>query len=460
MRRSAWLPYIVAVVVAGVAALVWWLSAVFAPLFIGLTLAWALQPAVDKLGRQLGSRQRAAAWLIGGGCLLGAVFAAVAVPMLVREGRHWSAAATGEGPAVAGKELDQVVSYGQWADPEAETWNAAVLATEAEKSGAPAAVGRALRMAVPAESKDVMALCDALGDRDCDGRLEPGYARRLKLLARDKRSRLGAAAAWVERQGLPQQAEKLLQKYSQREQLAKIVQGGALATAGEFGLRVLGSLRQVAAMAVAFGLGALLVPIYTFFFVIALPRWQAALPAYLPAANRETWLRALRRVGVAIAGFVRGRMVVCSIVAAMTAVGWALLGVRLGLLLGLAVGALTVIPLANVLAAAPALLICLIDVATDQHGWGWFAGVVAVYAAGQIAESILNPIIVGDAVQIDTVTIIVAFLIGGALFGLVGLLLAVPVAATLRIFADEFWLPAWRAWAAGPPPPLPEDPSA
>jgi predicted PurR-regulated permease PerM len=140
--------------------------------------------------------------------------------------------------------------------------------------------------------------------------------------------------------------------------------------------------------------------------------------------------------------------VVCGLVGLVTAIGWAVLGVRLGMLMGLLVGLLTVVPLANVLAFGPVLLMGLLDVASDVHGWGWFAGVIAMYSLGQLVESVLNPIIVGDAVQLDMVSIVVAFLVGAAVAGMVGLLVAVPIAATGRILLEELVLPRWRAWAA------------
>lgn len=98
-----------------------------------------------------------------------------------------------------------------------------------------------------------------------------------------------------------------------------------------------------------------------------------------------------------------------------------------------------------------------------MHGAGWLIGVLAVYAIGQISESVLNPIIVGDAVSLDMVTMIVSLFIGGTIAGFLGLLLAVPVAATLKILAEELLLPRWRAWAnhalptdAATPPPVDE----
>ncbi|MSQ82890.1 MAG: AI-2E family transporter [Myxococcales bacterium] len=447
VNTNRWTPWLIALLVITSLLVVWWLSAIFMPVLVALVLAWVLLPPAAGLATRLGSRKRAAAVLIGG---MGAgllVVTAVAIPMLVHEGHHWAATATGEGNPAIAKDLSQLVAYGDFADPDAEQYDGPTLAAAAQKSGAPADVVRVLKLAQPPVGREGLRLADAVGDRDGDGRLEPGYAKRYKQLSRDRKSWIGAVLHWLDKNGLIDQGRRLAQKAIERDQLAKLWAGGTLSAAGDVGLRILGSVRQAMATALALTIGALLVPIYMFFFILVLPDWQQALPNYLPADSRHTWLRVLGRIGAAIAGFVRGRIVVCSIVALLTAVGWLLLGVRLGLLLGLAVGALTVVPLANVIALVPALLICVLDVASGVHGWGWFGAVIAVYVLGQIAESVLNPIIVGDAVQLDMVTIIVAFFVGAAVAGLVGLLLAVPVAATLRILAEELVLPRWRQWA-------------
>lgn len=439
--------------VATLLATMWYLSAVFVPLGLGLTLAFVLAPAVDKLAGPTGSRARAAGLLIGSFFMTLLVLGAVAVPMLVQEAHHWAASVSGEGNAEIAKTLDTTLDYGAWTDPDAEVWTAAQVADGAEKKGAPAAVVRALRAAAPSESpgpRGEIPLADALGDRDGDGRLDPGYAKRFRRLTKDKSSWLGGAAQWFDRSGASRELGRLSRSSNLSDRLQKLLSGDALSTAGDVGLRILGTVGSAVSRALQLLIAALLIPFYAFVFLLQLPRWRKTAPRYLPAATRPRWLAIGHRIGTAIAGFVRGRLVVCSIVGLLTAIGWAALGVRLGLLMGLAVGALTIVPVVNLIAFVPVLLMSLLEVATGSHGWGWFAGVIAVYAVGQIAESVLNPIIVGDAVQLDMVTIIVSFFIGGAVAGMFGLIVAVPVAATLRILAEELLLPRWRAWAAGP----------
>ena len=446
-RLLVWLA--VALGVAALGWLVWWLSAVFVPLAIGLLLAFVLAPTVESLGPRLGSRGRAAGLLLGSGFLALTLTLVGSVPLLTNEVQHWIAAVRGEGNPAIAPDLKAFVDYGDFADPDLEVWDAALLAADASRRKAPTAVVKALAAAQPAASAGEVELADALGDRDADGRLDPGYVRRVQLLAKNRSSTLGSWLANLERSPAVKEAVRAIEQAGSRSEIKKLLAGGkALSTAGDVGKRVWETVQALLATATTLTLGALLVPVYAFLLLMALPRWRERFPLYLPASERETWLRILRRIRDAISAFVRGRLVVCAIVGVVTAIGWALLGVRLGLLAGLAVGALTLVPLANVLVLVPVVVMSLLDVASDVHGWGWFAGMLVIYGVGQLAESILNPLIVGDAVQLDTLTMLLALFAGGAVGGFLGLLLAVPVAATLKILADELLLPRWRDWAA------------
>lgn len=443
-----WTPALVAAVVVAVLAMLWWLSSVFVPVGLGLLLAYLLAPAVDRLQPKLGSRARAALLLIGGVLVLTLAAMAAATPILVREARHWVAAVAGEGTPEVAKRLESMQNYGAYLDPESDTWTVRELLVQAKQKGAPAGVLDALAQATPTSSNGELELSEALGDRDGDGWLDPGYGRRWRQLSRDRRTWLGSSIARLDKSGIPAEVDRWARTTFAKDRISKLVGGDTLSTAGDVGMRILGSVREAFATVGSLLLAAVLIPVYAFFFALALPRWRSRWPAYVPARSRALWQRVAHRIGNSIAGFLRGRVIVCLIVGLITAAGWWALGVRLGVLLGLATGALTLIPLASALAFVPVVVMGLIDVATDMHGWAWFAGVSAIYLVGQVADSVLNPIIVGDAVDLDMMTMIIALLAGGAAFGMIGLLIAVPAAATLRILADEVILPNWRAWAS------------
>ncbi|MFZ4580040.1 MAG: AI-2E family transporter [Myxococcota bacterium] len=442
-------PIVGTVGVALALTLMWWLSGVFVPLGLGLLVAFLVAPAVERLQRLVRSRSLAAAVILMGAFAAAAIGVTASIPVLVGEARHLRHAITGE--TVRGIRLGtETIDYRDWADPDGIGWDKAALLTQAKDRQAPKEV-LLLLGALPAPDKDdpEQTLADALGDLDGDGRIDPGYVKRIRVWAGDRSSWLGNAWHSLDRSGVVREAERAWRKSMSRDQIRKVLSGSeTLSTAGDYGWRLLESLGDLFSTAFSVGLGMVLVPVYAFFFLSAMPRWRNRLPEYLPLRHREKGLRILRKILRVIAGFVRGRLVVCSIVGLVTAIGWAAMDVRAGFLFGLLVGLLTVIPFANVLAFVPVVLVALLDFGAGLHGVGWLVGVVAVYVLGQVLESVLNPIIVGDAVQIDVVTLIVALLIGGSLAGFFGLLVAVPVAATLRILADELALPAWRAWAA------------
>jgi predicted PurR-regulated permease PerM len=129
--------------------------------------------------------------------------------------------------------------------------------------------------------------------------------------------------------------------------------------------------------------------------------------------------------------------------------GLALVGINVpfGTLFGIAIGLATAIPLAGLLFAIPAALLTLLEPgATAWH----LAGVAGVYLLVQGVEAVLIPVIMGREVELHPVTLIVALLLCGKLLGVLGLILAVPIAATVRILAREFLWPRLREMASDP----------
>ena len=108
-------------------------------------------------------------------------------------------------------------------------------------------------------------------------------------------------------------------------------------------------------------------------------------------------------------------------------------------------------PLSGLLFLVPAVLLVLLDGGPDAMWWA--VGVVAVYAVIQTLEmAVLTPLIMGREVELHPVTLILALLLCGKLLGVIGLILAVPIAATVRILARQFLLPWLRRQADGGEP--------
>jgi predicted PurR-regulated permease PerM len=143
-----------------------------------------------------------------------------------------------------------------------------------------------------------------------------------------------------------------------------------------------------------------------------------------------------------LAGFIRGQAVVCVVLGAFYAVGLTLAGLDFGLAIGIFSGLVSFIPFVGSISG----LVLSISVALFQFSeWTPVIIVAAIFLAGQALEgNLLTPWLVGDRVGLHPVWIIFALLAGGAVFGFVGLLLAVPLAAMLGVFT-RFALERYRA---------------
>jgi predicted PurR-regulated permease PerM len=194
-----------------------------------------------------------------------------------------------------------------------------------------------------------------------------------------------------------------------------------------------------------------LLPLYTFFFLLKFNEFTKLVRDHLPADYRDTIVRVATTIDAAIASFFRGRLLVCLAVGAITGIGWLCLGwfgirVPYNLALGALVGVLNLIPFMSVLALPPVLILTYL--ATASSGGNWVIAltlVAAVYMAAQAVESfVLNPTILAKASGLHAVTTVIALLIGAQVAGLLGMLLAIPVASTLKSLIAEYVMPEIR----------------
>jgi len=129
---------------------------------------------------------------------------------------------------------------------------------------------------------------------------------------------------------------------------------------------------------------------------------------------------------------VRGQALVCITLGTIYAIGLSLVGLQFGLVIGLIAGAISFIPFVGTfVGAVMALGMALVQFPPD---WMGVVKVAVVFIIGQMLEgNVLSPKLVGDRVGLHPVWIMFALLAGGALFGFVGVLIAVPVAAVVGV---------------------------
>jgi predicted PurR-regulated permease PerM len=184
-------------------------------------------------------------------------------------------------------------------------------------------------------------------------------------------------------------------------------------------------------------------PVVAFYLIYDWHRMIATADGWVPVNQRETVRQLAREIDAAIAGFVRGQTAVCLILGSFYAVALTLSGLNFGLLIGLISGVITFIPYVGSMTG----LILALGVAVAQF-WPDYSSilmVLGIFLVGQFLEgNLLAPKLVGESVGLHPVWLIFALLAFGYLFGFVGLLVAVPLAATIGVLA-RFALQRYRA---------------
>jgi predicted PurR-regulated permease PerM len=199
-----------------------------------------------------------------------------------------------------------------------------------------------------------------------------------------------------------------------------------------------GPLRQLATEAVGgvfhlLGVMAevLLIPVFSFYFLVDWPNLLHRIDHMIPPRRRREVREIGREIDGVVAGWVRGQAIVTTTLAILYAVGFSLIGMRLALPIGLLVGGLTVIPFVGTFVGAA--ITALVTIA-DGGGGQMLAMVGAVILCLHLLEAgFLTPKIVGHRVGLSESGALFAVVAGGKLLGFVGVVLAVPIAATCAV---------------------------
>lgn len=199
----------------------------------------------------------------------------------------------------------------------------------------------------------------------------------------------------------------------------------------------------------------IITPVVAFYLMLDWPRVVAGADDLLPRQHAPTIRGLAADIDRAIAGFVRGQVTVCLILAAYYATALGLVGLQFGLAIGVVAGLISFIPYIGAIVGGA----LAIGVALWQF-WGMPASigaVVVIFAIGQILEgNILVPRIVGNSVRLHPVWLLFAVSAFGMLFGFTGMLVAVPVAASVGVLV-RFGLAQYQSSALyGPTPPSAE----
>jgi len=191
-----------------------------------------------------------------------------------------------------------------------------------------------------------------------------------------------------------------------------------------------------------------LVPLYSYYFLFVMADLHAGVQRYFPRRERARLSRVFERIGEVISSFFRGRLSVALGKGLFLAVGLTLLDMPYGFLFGMLSGLLSIIPFIGAfLGFVLALVVGLLE--HGVIGAAWRAALV--FGAGEGIEGyVLIPKILGDKLGLHPLVVFFALLAGGAALGMLGLLIALPLTATLVILFQEFVAPALRQFADEP----------
>ena len=221
--------------------------------------------------------------------------------------------------------------------------------------------------------------------------------------------------------------------------------------AGGTAATLLGYLSRSGFALLAWIANIVLLPVLTFFFLRDWDVIVERVAALVPRDHTATVSRLAQESSLVLGGFLRGQLLVMLILGILYGVGLEVIGLDVGILIGVVAGVLTFVPYLG-----PATVIVLGGLAAlIQFGdWQHLVGVLAVFGIGQVIESMwLTPKLVGDRIGLHPAAVIFAVLAGGQLFGFLGMLLALPVAAIANVllrYAHERYTHS-RLYAGQPP---------
>lgn len=233
--------------------------------------------------------------------------------------------------------------------------------------------------------------------------------------------------------------------------------------AGGIAATVFGGVSKSGMAILGWAANLALIPVVTFYFMRDGRDMLHRVRDLLPRPIEPVVVRLARESDQVLGGFIRGQLSVMISLGAIYAAGLTAVGVDLGILIGLVAGLVSFVPYLGAIVGVGAAVIATLV----QHGdWMHLLLVLGVFGLGQALESfLLTPWLVGDKIGLHPVAVIFAIMAGGQLFGFLGVLLALPVAAVVMVvlrYGHQRYTQSGLYGAPAPPPDgeLPAAPSA
>ena len=175
-----------------------------------------------------------------------------------------------------------------------------------------------------------------------------------------------------------------------------------------------------------------LTPVVAFYMILDWDHMVAKVDGWLPRAHRDTIRELVTEMDQSVAGFLRGQATICIVLGLFYAIALSFAGLHFGFIIGIISGLINFIPYVGSLTG----LVLSVGVAVAQFwpDWTMIVVIIGIFAAGQFLEgNVLQPKLLGHALGLHPVWLMFALLAFGSLFGFVGIMLAVPLAAIIGV---------------------------
>lgn len=445
MRNTQWL--IVIAVIIGALLLGYYLSAVFVPLLTALAVAYILDPLVRRLQKRGFSRVKSVLLIFIAFVVISAGVGTWFVASVVSDVQSLSGQMRDLWDDVKSNQSEWVASWNEMAptesmqlDTKEDTFGQAgqyivdsLFPNESQVEPPEAVQARADMAAARAD------LLGAFQTSDRDGNLRLSAAEigedNIRLMDKDEDG-VVSTNEWFVFFGATATTGD-----------SRTVSAGAAGATGKVvslvGTGLLGLLTLL--------MFVVLVPIYTWYFMVGWDKVVAKGREYLPGTHRPRIERILKEIDAMLKAFFRGRIVIVVIITVLTTIVYLSFGVQYAVLFGLLGGLGILIPYAAMLISwIPAMALMAIN---GDPLWAIVAMSVLFHAIQALEQFVLAPKLLGDAVELHPVTILVGVFVMASLFGLFGALLAVPLTAIAKTLGREFILPYFKTLAAEKPRP-------
>lgn len=196
-----------------------------------------------------------------------------------------------------------------------------------------------------------------------------------------------------------------------------------------------GNLTDYAKNALSHLLNVILIPVVAFYYLKDKEKIKASLIKKIPEGQRESWLQLGCQIDASMGQFIQGRLLMAVFVGVATAIVLWILGVNYAVVIGAITCIADIIPyIGPLLGFLPAVIIAFIQ----QPMKALWVGIAFVLIQW-VENNLVGPKLLGDSTGLHPLTVLLCLIIGGGMFGVLGMIFSVPVVAIVKIFWDRFF---------------------